>query len=130
MKSMLGLHTPLRFFSLSFTFLGLGLIFSQSYLFTPQSVAFLNSNHQSTTKSDNLNIEESVVKSEVLDSSFSTMNINQATLNELMSLPGIGPKIGQKIIDHRPYSEVEDLLSRKIISNSLYEKVSGFFRVN
>ena len=32
-------------------------------------------------------------------------------MNDLLSVPKIGPKLAQKIIDHRPYSTLEDLLS-------------------
>lgn len=51
------------------------------------------------------------------------ININTATLAELDKLPGIGPVYGQNIIDQRPYSSVEELLSRKVIRSDVYEKV-------
>lgn len=38
------------------------------------------------------------------------VNINTATLSELDTLTGIGPAYGQKIIDNRPYSKIDDLL--------------------
>ena len=46
----------------------------------------------------------------VLAEEVKKIDINIATLDELETLPGIGPKLGQAIIDGRPYEKVEDLL--------------------
>jgi len=39
----------------------------------------------------------------------SLIDINTASKDELTSLSGIGEKLAQEIIKHRPFSEVEDL---------------------
>jgi competence protein ComEA len=43
------------------------------------------------------------------------VNLNTATLDQLESLPGIGPSLGQRILDYRqehgPFRSVEDLLN-------------------
>lgn len=52
-----------------------------------------------------------------------TININEATLDKLDTLPGIGQVTAQKIIAGRPYSEVQDLLNKKIVSNSVFGKI-------
>jgi len=51
------------------------------------------------------------------------ININTANLKELDTLPGIGPVYGQSIIDHRPYSSVEELMSKGALKKSVYEKI-------
>lgn len=51
------------------------------------------------------------------------MNINSASQAELEALPGIGPVTANKIIAGRPYQTVEELKNRKIIGQSLYNKI-------
>lgn len=50
-----------------------------------------------------------------------TININTASQKELESLWGIGPVTAQNIIDNRPYSNVEELLVKKILKSNVYE---------
>lgn len=51
------------------------------------------------------------------------ININSASLGELDTLPGIGQVYGQSIIEHRPYSNVSELLSKEVLKKSVYEKI-------
>ena len=53
------------------------------------------------------------------------VNINSSTQSELEALPGIGPVTAAKIISGRPYQKVDDLLSQKIVSKSVFEKIKG-----
>ena len=57
------------------------------------------------------------------------ININTSTLSELDKLPGIGPVYGQSIIEHRPYSTSEELVSKGAISKSVYEKIKNLISV-
>jgi len=51
------------------------------------------------------------------------VDINSASKEELDALPGIGDTLAQKIIDGRPYRSNRELLTRKIVSKSEYEKI-------
>jgi competence protein ComEA len=51
------------------------------------------------------------------------ISINSGSKSELESLSGIGEKRSQSIIDARPYSSIEELVSRKIISQSLFNEI-------
>lgn len=53
------------------------------------------------------------------------VNINTSLQIELEKLPGIGPVTAGKIITGRPYQSVEELKSRKIIGNALFEKIQN-----
>lgn len=53
------------------------------------------------------------------------VNINQADINELDQLPGIGKITAQKIIDNRPYTSIEDLLNKKIVNSSVFEQIKA-----
>jgi competence protein ComEA len=53
------------------------------------------------------------------------INLNSSTQSELESLNGIGPVTASKIINGRPYNTVGELLSKKVVSKSVYEKIKA-----
>lgn len=57
--------------------------------------------------------------------SFSTslISINSSGVSDLESLPGVGNITAKKIIDNRPYSSTEELLSKKIVKTNVYEEI-------
>lgn len=58
------------------------------------------------------------------------ININTASPQELDSLPGIGKVTAQKIIDNRPYNSVEELLTKKVVRKSVYQKIKDLIIAN
>jgi competence protein ComEA len=53
------------------------------------------------------------------------IDINHATAKELKQIPGIGDAYAKKIIDGRPYANKTQLVSKKILSQELYETIQG-----
>jgi len=53
------------------------------------------------------------------------IDINSASKAELSSLPGIGDKYSDKIIAGRPYANKTQLVSKKIIPEATYNKISS-----
>jgi competence protein ComEA len=57
------------------------------------------------------------------------VNLNKATLAELDTLPGVGPKTAELIIAGRPYAKVEDLLKVKGIGPATLAKLKDLVTV-
>lgn len=55
----------------------------------------------------------------------SLINLNTASSSQLDTLPGIGPATAEKIMAARPYSAVEELVSKKAVSQSVFDKIKG-----
>lgn len=51
------------------------------------------------------------------------ININTAVLSELMELSGVGTTTANKIISNRPYKSVNDLVTKKVLSQTIFNKI-------
>jgi competence protein ComEA len=51
------------------------------------------------------------------------LDINSATEEQLKALPAIGEAYSKKIIDGRPYARKDELVTRKIVPQSTYDKI-------
>lgn len=79
------------------------------------------------------NVEEAVSGAEVLSASDtssegivvgSLININTASESQLADgLSGVGAKTAQKIVAGRPYSAINELLSKKIVGAKVFEQI-------
>ena len=55
----------------------------------------------------------------------SAVSVNSASKDQLDSLPGVGPVTAQKIINNRPYAGLDELVTKKAIGPSLFEKLKN-----
>jgi len=88
-----------------------------------QKIYIPSKSEQSSQKSAKNNPGEEEHSESVMGSMQTLVNINTASQKELESLPGIGPVYAQKIIEQRPYSSIEELVSKKVLKPSLFEKI-------
>ena len=51
------------------------------------------------------------------------ININTASEGELNSLPAVGSVTSAKIIDNRPYSAINDLLDKSVITSHVFDQI-------
>jgi competence protein ComEA len=61
------------------------------------------------------------------------ININTASANELEALPGIGPTLAQRMVDHRlangPFSRPEDIKKVKGIGDGIFAQIKDLIAV-
>ncbi len=53
-----------------------------------------------------------------------TLDLNTATRDQLVTLPGVSAAEADRVIAARPYSEPEDLVKRRIMTKAEYDKIA------
>lgn len=94
-----------------------------SKLVDGQKVYIPKIGNQLMDSSAKTNAVDQTTSGAILGQNTNLVNINTASLSELDKLAGIGPVYGQNIIEHRPYSNTEELLSKGVLKKSVYDKI-------
>ncbi len=58
------------------------------------------------------------------------ININDASTSQLDTLPGIGIATAGKIISGRPYTDINELVLKKVVTSGVFEKIKDLISVN
>lgn len=114
LKLLLGIVLLIGIFVLA---IGTGLYFFGGVGAKPSGVRVI-----SATNYDDFELKSDAVLGETVGGA---VDINNSTQAQLEDLPGVGPVTAGKIIAGRPYESLEELLTRKAVGRSLYEKISS-----
>src|SRR5262245_27338074 len=61
------------------------------------------------------------------------ININSASVEELQGLPGVGPSLASRIVEHRrkhgPFKRPQDVIIVRGMSAKLYRRIAHLIRV-
>ena len=95
-----------------------------------EMVIIIHSKEELVVTDESHNVTETTISDSDIQSLEPTeqlINVNKATLNELMSLPGIGQAKASAIISYREihglFKDIADIMNVKGIGPSLYEKI-------
>jgi competence protein ComEA len=67
---------------------------------------------------------------EVAGATAGKVGINTATEAQLDTLPGVGPATVAKIIAGRPYQDLGELVSKKVVGKATYDKIKDLIDLN
>lgn len=57
------------------------------------------------------------------------LDLNTAWAEELEALPGVSKGLGKKIVDGRPFVKPDDLVSKKIVSRQVFDRIKDLVSV-
>jgi len=57
------------------------------------------------------------------------IDINTASVRVLDKLPGIGPELAERIMRHRPYKKLDDLITKKVLGRKQFARIKDRIRV-
>lgn len=57
-------------------------------------------------------------------------DLNSASLRELEKLPGMGTELAERVIRHRPYRKLDELIARKVLGRKQFARIKDRVRVD
>ena len=51
------------------------------------------------------------------------LDLNKASKDDLMALPGVNDALADRIMAARPYKSADELVSRKIVTSAQYDRI-------
>jgi DNA uptake protein ComE-like DNA-binding protein len=57
------------------------------------------------------------------------IDINTASVRALDKLPGIGPELVERIMRHRPYRKLDELITKKVLGRKQFARIKDRIRV-
>lgn len=61
--------------------------------------------------------------------SITAIDLNRASIEQLVTLPGVSAPVAQQIIEGRPYHAKTDLLENHILPDAAYERVKNLITI-
>jgi competence protein ComEA len=57
------------------------------------------------------------------------IDLNRASIDQLVTLPGLDATVAQQIIEGRPYQNKTDLAQRRILSDAAYDRIKNLITI-
>jgi DNA uptake protein ComE-like DNA-binding protein len=57
------------------------------------------------------------------------IDINSAPVHVLKKLPGLGPELAERIVQHRPYKKLDELITKKVLGRKQFARIKHRVRV-
>ena len=57
------------------------------------------------------------------------IDINSASVRDLERLPGMKPELVERIVQHRPYRKLDDLITKKVLGRKQFALIKDRIRV-
>ena len=77
-------------------------------------------------------IEDIITNSESIVNNTGKVNLNTATIDELLTIPNIGESKAKLIIEYRnnkPFTKIEDIMNIKGIGQGIFEKIKSYITI-
>ncbi len=69
-------------------------------------------------------------KAQPIRAAMRKIDVNVASIRELQQLPGIGPELAERVVRHRPYHKLDELIARKVLGRKEFARIKQRIRVS